>query len=142
LGVGKDYFLAPLGVEHDPGLLELGGVVREPAYLERLRRHEAMAARLVPGLDPIDRERNDVGLLGLRAERRPDGRQPAHPAARARPVGPTVRASASTSATGMSSPPRARSRRSPRSRAGPASRSPPGRSRPSCRALPWPRRST
>jgi hypothetical protein len=47
------------GVEHDLGLFELGGVVLEPAHLERLRRHEAVAARLVAGLDPVDRERAD-----------------------------------------------------------------------------------
>ena len=36
LGVGEDHLLAPLGVEHDLGLFELGRVVLEPAHLERL----------------------------------------------------------------------------------------------------------
>ena len=84
LGIGEDDLPAPLGVEHDLGLFQLGGVVLEPAHLERLRRHEAMAARLVAGGDAVDRERDDVGLLGLRPEGGDNGMQRPHPAERAR----------------------------------------------------------
>ena len=83
LGIGENDLAAPLGVEHDLGLFELGGVVLQPAHLERLRRHEAMAARLVAGRDAVDREGDDVGLLGLRPEGGDNGMQRPHPAERA-----------------------------------------------------------
>ena len=83
LGVGQDDLPAPLRVEHDLGLFELGGVVLEPAHLERLRRHEAVAARLVAGRDAVDREGDDVGVFGLRPEGGDDGMQRPHPAERA-----------------------------------------------------------
>ena len=84
LGFGEDDALAPLGVEHDLGLVELGLIIVEPAHRERLRRQEAVAARLVAGGDAVDRERHDVRLLGLRPERGDDGMQRPHPGERAR----------------------------------------------------------
>ena len=69
LRLGEDDVAPPLGVEHHLGLVELVPVIGEPAHRERLRRQEAVAARLVAGRDAVDRKRHDVRLLGLRAER-------------------------------------------------------------------------
>ena len=84
LRIRKNHFLAPVGIEHDLGLFELGRVVLEPAHLEWLRRHEPVPARLVAGLDSIDRERNDLWFLGLRPESCDNGMQRPHPSKRAR----------------------------------------------------------
>src|SRR5262249_51720347 len=84
LGIRENHFLTPLGIEHHPGLFELGRVVLEPAHLEWLRRHEAVAARLVAGPDPVDRERDDLWLLGFRSESRDNGMQWPHPSERTR----------------------------------------------------------
>ena len=58
-------------------------IIGEAAHGERLRRQEAMAARLVARRDAVDRKRHDVRLLGLRPERRHDGMQRPHPSQRA-----------------------------------------------------------
>src|SRR5215467_8421565 len=84
LGIRKNHFLAPLGIEHDLGLLKLLRVVLESAHLEWLRRHEAVAARLVAGPDPVDRERDDLWLLGFWPESRDNGMQWPHPSERTR----------------------------------------------------------
>ena len=84
LGVRQDDFLAPHRIEHDLGFFEPGDIVLEMPRLERLRRHETMAARGVAGRDTIDCERHDVGVLGLGPERRDDGMQRPHPGERAR----------------------------------------------------------
>ena len=55
LRVGKDDLGAPRRIEHDLGLLELRDVIVEAPHRERLRRHEAMAARRVAGGDAVDR---------------------------------------------------------------------------------------
>ena len=60
--------LAPVGVEHDLGLLERRRVIVEAAHHDRRRRHEAVAAGDVAGRDAVDLEAHDLGLLGLRAE--------------------------------------------------------------------------
>ena len=93
----EDRLLAPLRIEHDLGLVELGDVVVEAAHLDRRGRHEAVAARGVARRDAVDRERHDLGLLGLRPERGDDRNAAAAPS-RARRASPTPRPSASTSA--------------------------------------------
>ena len=83
LGFGEDDVAPPLGIEHDLGLAELVHVVGEPPHRERLRREEAMSARLVAGGDAVDVERHDVRVLGLRSEGGDDGMQRPHPGERA-----------------------------------------------------------
>ena len=83
LRLGEDDLFAPLGIGHDLGLVELLQIIVEAAHRERLRRHEAMAARDIAGGNAVDVERHDVGLLGLRSEGREDGMQRPHPGERA-----------------------------------------------------------
>src|SRR5262249_22647788 len=77
--IGEDRLLAPLGVEDNLRPFELRRIILEAAHLERLRRHEAMAARLVAGLDAIDGKRDGLRLLRLRAEGGDNGMQRPHP---------------------------------------------------------------
>ena len=79
LGVGVDDLGAARGIEHHLGGLELGDIVVEAAHLERVRRHEAMAAGLVGRREPVDFEMNDVRLFGFRAEGGDDRMQRPHP---------------------------------------------------------------
>ncbi len=81
-GVGEDDRLAPVGVEHDLGLVQRVDVIVVTANMNRLRRHEAMAPGHVAGRDPIDIERDDLRRLVLRRERANDSAQRAHPAKR------------------------------------------------------------
>ena len=55
--------LAPVGVEHDLGLGERGGVIVEAPDLDRLRRHEAVAVGDVAGHDAVDGEGHDIGRV-------------------------------------------------------------------------------
>src|SRR5262249_56982223 len=83
LRLGVDSAAARLGVEHYLGLVELGRVVGEAPYRERFRRQETMAACYVARDDAVDRERHDVGVLGLRPESGEDRMQRPHPIQRA-----------------------------------------------------------
>ncbi len=110
LGVGEDDLGAARGIEHHLGGLQLGDIVVEAAHLERVRRHEAMAARLVAGLDAVD-----VEMARCRAPRFPGRRWRRWNAAAAPRSEPGAdRPSASTSARGSRAPPPGSSRRSPR----------------------------
>ena len=55
----------PLGVEHHPRLLERRGVVVEAPHGKGRGRHEPVAPRGISGRDTGDRERHDLGLLGV-----------------------------------------------------------------------------
>ena len=99
LGVLEDDRLAPVGVEHDFGLLQRLDVVVEAPDRDRLRRHEAVAPGDVAGCDAVDGEGHDLGRVVRRGEGAEDSAQRAHPA-QARRSGPRPRPSASTSARG------------------------------------------
>ncbi len=83
LRVGEDDVRAPRSIEHDLGFLELGDVVIETAHLDRIGRHEAVAARFVAAPDAVDVERHDDRLFSFRAKRRNNGMKWAHPRQRA-----------------------------------------------------------
>ena len=98
LGVGEDDRLAPVGVEHDLGLLQRVDVIVVAADMNWLGRHEAMAPGHVAGRNPVDLERDDLRRLVLGRERAHDSAQRAHPAQAPR-ASPRPRPSASISAT-------------------------------------------
>ena len=82
-GFGEDDILAAGGIEHHPCVEQLRFVVLEAAHAEFGGRHEAVAARRLPGRDAGDVERHHVRLLGLHAEGRDNRMQRPHPVQRA-----------------------------------------------------------
>ena len=82
--VGRDDVLAPVGVEHDERLFELGDIILEALHPEFRRREEAVAARPVARFKAVDLEMNHIGVFGLRPEGAEDGLQRPHPAQRFR----------------------------------------------------------
>ena len=66
--IGEDHLLAPVGVEHDLGALELHGIVVEALHRDRIGRHEAMTVGDVAGFEAVDREGHDLGVRGFRTE--------------------------------------------------------------------------
>ena len=53
-------FSAVGGVQHNKGAFQLGGVVVERRDRETIRRHEAVAACSICGLDPFNLKRHDL----------------------------------------------------------------------------------
>src|SRR5262249_26769684 len=78
LGVFENRILAPLGVEHDLRIQELGLVILEPAHIDGCGRHEAVTKRGLARLDAVDCELHDVWLFGLEPEGRGDRMQWPH----------------------------------------------------------------
>ena len=83
-GVVRDLRLATFRVEHHPRALQRSRIIVEPAHLDRVRRHEAVAVGRSPAGDPADLERHDLGLLRLRSEDAKHRLQRSHPAKAAR----------------------------------------------------------
>jgi hypothetical protein len=96
--VRQDDLLAALGIEHDPGALELFGIIIEAAHGEAVGRMEAVARGGVAGDQIIDLESDDCRLFGFRTEGADDRLQRPHPFERARlalnaelePLGPSA----------------------------------------------------
>ena len=85
LGVGEDDGLAPVGVEHDLGLLQGVDIILEAAHLDRRGRHEAMAVGRIARRHAVRPRRERSPRLVLRAERAENARAAGAPSA-ARPA--------------------------------------------------------